>query len=240
MFAFLKNLFAFLNNSMDCSIEDKKEKIQSIINVFETGSIKGDYANVSIFADGPSNRRQITYGRSQTTEWGNLRDLIKDYVNAKGQYYEFFIPYIKKIGSTSLVNDSTFISYLKKAGKDPIMLKTQDAFFDKHYWEPALKFLKDNELVLPLSALVVYDSYIHSGGILSFLRKRFAATPPAKGGNEKEWIRQYLKTRHSWLATHSRRILRKTIYRTRDMQRAIDNNDWNLEKPFVANSVKVD
>lgn len=251
IFSFFRNLF-LKNKAVNFSIEksnsiaptdplnnifNKKGKIQSILNVFETGSLKGDYSNISIFADGPKNMRQITYGKSQTTEWGNLNKLIKKYIDMNGQYSTFFRPYLSKIGKNSLVNDIAFINKLKSAGKDPIMVKAQDEFFDETYWAPAMKFVRDNKFTHPLSALVIYDSYIHSGGILDFLRNKFPETTPAKGGNEKKWIEQYLNARQTWLANHSRPILRSTIYRTKNMLSAVKENNWNLDKPFYANGV---
>ena len=220
-------------------ILEQKKKIQSILNVFETGSIGGDYGNVSIFSDGPKDRRQITYGRSQTTEWGHLPSLVKEYVQAEGKYSSFFQPYLPKIGKVSLVEDVKFINKLKDAGKDPVMQKTQDVFFDEHYWAPAYGFVKANGFTLPLSGLVIYDSYIHSGSVPDFLRSKFPAKVPAKGGNEKQWIEQYLNVRNSWLANHTRPILRKTTYRTKNMIAAVKENNWDLSKTFVANGLKV-
>ena len=45
----------------------QKTKILQIVNIFETGSKQGKYDNISIYADGKDNTKQITYGRSQTT-----------------------------------------------------------------------------------------------------------------------------------------------------------------------------
>jgi chitosanase len=215
----------------------KKGKIQSILNVFETGSLKGDYSKVSIFSDGPKDIRQITYGKSQTTEWGNLRKLILKYVEKNGQYSTFFRPYLSKIGTTSLVNDVAFINKLKSAGSDSIMKEAQDEFFDEQYWNPAIDFFKKNGFTLPLSALVIYDSYIHSGSVPIFLRKRFSELPPVSGGDEKKWVEQYLVTRQDWLSKHSRPILRSTTYRTKNMLVAVREKNWNLDKPFYANGV---
>jgi chitosanase len=239
MLLFFSRIKKLINKVMSDSITKKKDKIQSILNVFETGKPDGDYSNVSIFSDGPKGKRQITYGKSQTTEWGNLNKLIKSYSNKNGKHSEFFKPYVGKIGKISLVNDEKLINELREAGSDPLMKEAQDDFFDEHYWNPALAFFKENGFTQPLSMLVIYDSFIHSGGILNFLRTRFPAKTPSKGGNEKEWIIQYLNIRHSWLANHSNQILRKTKYRTKDMLFAISQNDWNLDRSFTANGVIV-
>ena len=58
----------------------QKSICEHIINVFETGSVAGDYSAIALFADGPHGERQVTYGRSQTTEYGNLRELVQMYV----------------------------------------------------------------------------------------------------------------------------------------------------------------
>jgi len=68
---------------MDLS-PDQKRLIERFVNVFETGTPDGDYGLISIYADGPHDIRQITYGRSQTTEYGNLRELVQRYVAANG------------------------------------------------------------------------------------------------------------------------------------------------------------
>jgi chitosanase len=219
---------------------NKKTKIQQIVNCFETGSAAGNYGDVSIFYDGPGGVKQITYGKSQTTASGHLQDLLKRYVEAKGVYANDIAPYVARIKSSlGLWADQNLIAALKLAGKDPIMVATQDAFFDEKYWLPALKWFSNNGFTLPLSMLVIYDSFIHSGGILDFLRKRFTASTPKNGGREKDWIEQYLTTRQNWLMNHSNKILRKTIYRTRDMLREVKEGDWQLDTEFIANGTKI-
>ena len=53
-----------------------KQLIENIIIVFETGTPEGKYNQITILADGKNGTRQITYGRSQTTEQCNLAQLI--------------------------------------------------------------------------------------------------------------------------------------------------------------------
>jgi chitosanase len=140
-----------------------------------------------------------------------------------------------------LVDDAQFKQLLKDAGKnDPVMRQVQDVFFDKRYFQPAMDWADHDGFTLPLSALVIYDSQVHSGGILGFLRKRFAETAPASGGDEKTWIKQYVDVRQSWLANHSNPDLRKTIYRTQCFEREIGRNNWDLSQlPINANGVNV-
>lgn len=215
---------------------------ERVINVFETGSVRGDYAAIAIFHDGPNGIRQITYGRSQTTEYGNLRELVQMYVEAGGRFAEDMRPFVPLIGRTALVDHSGFKQLLRRAGsEDPVMRDTQDRFFERRYFQPAMRWASDNGFTRALSALVIYDSFIHSGSIRDFLRARFEERPPARGGREQVWIREYVRVRHDWLATHPNPVLRPTIYRTRDMMREIDRGNWDLAGlPIMANGVPVD
>lgn len=218
----------------------QKRICEQIINVFETSTIQGNYSALVIFDDGPHRIRQITYGRSQTTEYGNLEELVQMYVDANGTFSGQLRPLIAKIGVTPLVDDTEFKQLLRDAGKDPVMQRSQDEFFDKRYFQPAMQWADANKFTLPLSALVIYDSFIHSGSILDFLRKRFAEVPPAKGGDERTWIKQYVDVRNDWLATHSNKILQGTVYRTECFKREIARDNWDLSQvPVNANGVNV-
>jgi chitosanase len=219
----------------------QKSILEKVINVFESGSTAGNYAAMAIFADGPNDIRQITFGRSQTTEYGNLRELIQKYVAANGLYSKKLKPYVDKIGKTALTDDAVFKDLLKKAGReDPLMKKAQDEFFEVRYYQPAIKWAKDNGFILPLSGLVIYDSFIHSGSILSSIRQTFPELPPNMGGNEIEWMTAYVIARHTWLANHPREAVRKTTYRTQTFINEIGRGNWMLNVlPISANGVKV-
>lgn len=227
----------------DLITDEIHTKCVQTLNVFETGSKDGDYSNVSIYKDGGGGAyKQITYGASQTTQDGNLDKLLYAYVeqapadSALAAVIERRLP---TKNNRSLVSDTQFITALKTAGKDPAMQRLQDEFFDEVYFIPAYRWFKENGFTQPLSMLVIYDSFIHSGGILSFLRKRFDEVPPVKGGDEKAWIAAYVKTRKSWLANHSNSILRKTVYRMNTMQDCINDDNWDLSKPYKANGITI-
>ncbi|MDU0457718.1 MAG: chitosanase [Geobacteraceae bacterium] len=219
----------------------QKRLCEQIVNVFESGSPLGNYSAISIYKDGPHNQRQVTYGRSQTTEFGNLAELLEMYVKAEGIYSEALRPYLDRIEVTPLADDTLFLQLLRDAGrKDPLMRQTQDDFFDRRYFIPAVTWADNNGFSLPLSALVIYDSFIHSGSILNFLRKRFPEYPPAAGGDERTWITQYVDTRQEWLANHENRILRKTVYRTGCFKNEISRDNWDLARlPINANGFEI-
>jgi chitosanase len=172
---------------------------------------------------------------------GNLVDLIRMYCDKGGAYAAQLKPYLPQIGVKPLVDDSRFKSLLVSAAReDRLMKEAQDEFFDKVYSTPALKWFTEHGFTLPLSMLVIYDSFIHSGGIRLDLRRRFAELVPAKGGDEKKWIQQYVKARHEWLAGHDRPILRKTIYRTKCYLGEIERKNWDLTAlPIRMNDIAV-
>ena len=225
---------------MDLSPEQKR-LIEHVVNVFETGTPDGDYGAISIYADGPHDIRQITYGRSQTTEYGNLRDLVQRYVAANGVYSPDLGAYADRVGSVPLTDDVPFKSFLRKAGReDPVMQQIQDAFFDDRYFRPAIGWADENGFMEALSGLVIYDSFIHSGGILWLIRQMFPESPPAGGGDERAWTTAYVNARHRWLSKHSRPAVRKTTDRTTCFKREIrrSNGDLGLV-PINANGVQV-
>lgn len=219
----------------------QKRICEQVINAFETGRAEGDYGALVVFADGPHDVRQITYGRSQTTEYGNLEKLVQLYAEANGMCSAQLRRFVPDIGVIPLTENKEFKQLLRDAGKkDPVMRAIQDEFFDAQYFQPAMQWADANRFVMPLSALVIYDSFVHSGGILGFLRKRFPAVPPAQGGDEKNWIREYVDTRHEWLATHPKKLLQGTVYRTQCLKREIARGNWALSQvPIEANGVDI-
>jgi chitosanase len=221
--------------------QTQKRLIERVINVFETGSPEGNYAAISIFNDGPHDIKQITYGRSQTTEYGNLRELVQKYVQADGLFSIQLAPFAENIGRVPLTNNAEFKTLLKKAGKeDPIMRETQDLFFDERYFKPAMKWADDNGFKEPLSALVIYDSFIHSGRVLPVIRQMFPESPPANGGAERTWTKAYVNARHKWLGSHHREIVRKTVYRTQCFKNEVARDNWDLSTtPVKANGANV-
>jgi chitosanase len=219
----------------------QKRICEQVINAFETGSAEGDYGALVVLADGPHGIRQITYGRSQTTEYSNLEKLVQMYVDAGGMFSAQLGPFVPQIGVVPLTENKEFKQLLRDTGrKDPVMRTIQDEFFDEQYFQPAMQWADANQFTLPLSALVIYDSFVHSGGIFGFLRKRFPEVPPAQGGEENVWIQEYVDTRQEWLATSPKKLLQATVYRTQCLNREIARDNWDLlQVPIDANGVDV-
>lgn len=220
----------------------KKTLIELVVNRFETGRPDGDYGAISIHADGPHDIRPITYGRPQTTEYGNLRELLFDYVKADGANSAELEPFAEKVGGTPLTNDFRFKRQLRKAGReDSVMRAIQDQFFERKYYVPDLTWAKKNRFSLPLSALAIYDSFIQSGSILWVIRQKFSERPPVLGGEEKSWIKAYQTERHDWLLSHRRPTVRTSVHRVVDLKCEVKAGNWELNSvPIWANGVQVD
>lgn len=215
--------------------------IERVINVFETGKPDGDYSSLVVYADGPHDTRQITYGRSQTTEYGNLRTLVARYVAADGQHSASLKPYAELVGSVPLTYDTEFKRLLVRAGRDdPVMRRVQDEFFNEAYFQPAQRWCEQQGFQTALAMLVVYDSFIHSGRILWAIRGLFPEVTPKEGGDEKAWITAYVASRDNWLRNHRRLVVRDSAYRTEDLMRECSRGNWSLGTvPIKANGVDV-
>ena len=221
--------------------KNQKTVIECVVNVFETGSPQGNYAAIAIFKDGPQNIRQITYGRSQTTEYGNLRELVQAYANAGGTFSSALKPYVEKVGRIALTDDANFKQLLKQAGsQDPVMKRVQDDFFEARYFRPAMQWADQQGFRLPLSMMVIYDSFIHSGSIRQDIRSMFPERPPSQGGDEKAWLTAYVNARQKYLANHKRPEVRPTVYRTQCFKTQIQLDNWNLDQlPINAHGTDV-
>jgi len=218
---------------------ETRNLIKQILLAFEQSTTKIDYNKIYTYNDGPNDVKQITVSFG-ITEYGNLKTLLKSYCFKNGRYTKEFTPYVSMIGSQPLASDKDFINLLKTAGEDPVMQMCQEQAYDSMYIDPAYSFCEKNGLVENLSKLVICDSYLQSGSILSTIRNMFSETLPTNGGDEKDWITAYCKSRKSWLENHSRKILHATSYRMKFMLDRIEKGDWELtQSPFVANDVKI-
>lgn len=214
----------------------QKIKILEVVNVFETGSKEGKYVALVVYPDGKNGTRQVTYGRSQTTEQGNLKAMLELYVAKNGLFKVEMSVFIAKIGHEPLADNDDFKKLLRRTAREDLIMHTaQDEFFEILYFQPAKQFFEANKFTMALSMLVIYDSYIHSGSIKAKLRERFPENVPLNGGNEKTWIKQYVTVRATWLK--SNKLLAKTAYRTDCFLKQISIENWDLVEPIDANDV---
>ncbi len=218
---------------------DKRSIIKKVLLAFEQSSTSIKYDAIYKYNDGPNKIKQITVSFG-ITEYGNLKKLLTSYVEKGGRFKSSFESYLPSVGVKPLVSDDKFVGLLKESASDPLMQMCQESAYESMYIEPAYKFCSSNGFEANLSKLVICDSYLHSGSILSLLRNKFSESVPAKGGDEKVWTKSYCKARKDWLANHSNKILNKTVYRMDFMLDLINKGDWDLtQSPLNANGVKI-
>jgi chitosanase len=221
--------------------EANRDFIRRTLSVAECGKTDWDPSAIYIYADDNRTtppKKQITLSIG-FTESGNLKKVVAAYLE-KGGTVTNLSGYAGRVGrGSSLWNDADFKRLLKEAGKDPIMQQVQRECFDEMYLNPAIEWGEEHGFKEALSYLVIADSYLHSGSILMFLRKRFGEAVPSAGGRERVWIEQYLKARQHWLATHPNKILNNTTYRAVCFLQAIEKDNWGLADSVVMNGTRI-
>jgi chitosanase len=217
----------------------QKSAAQAVVNIFETGSIRGNYSDVTLL---PGDSGQLTYGRSQTTlASGNLFLLIESYCGqGSGSFCAELKPYLTKLQTCdcSLNTDATFRSLLKDAGGDPVMQDVQDAFFDRVYWDPAMRSADALGAQSALGAAIVYDSTVHGSWaqVRDMTRKQFGEL---KQIGEIQWMSDYVETRRQWLATYPNPLLHKTVYRMDAFRQIINAGNWKLGLPLIVRGLSI-
>jgi chitosanase len=218
--------------------------IRRVLSIAETGKPEWDPSAVYVYADdsrfGPP-RRQVTLSIGFTEGGGNLKKVLQAYVDAGGAEVNFkpYLPTMGEKSKPSLCGNSKFIADLKVAGKVPPMAEVQKACFDRMYLGPAFAWAEKYGFTQPLSYLVIADSFLHSGSMLSFLMNSFPEKKPVDGGDEKKWIEAYLKARKNWLANHSNKLLRNTTYRANCYLQEVTKENWGMEGELVMNGQRV-
>lgn len=218
--------------------ELQKKTAQAIVNIFETGKPIGDYSSVTVLE---RDTGHLTYGRSQTTlSSGNLSLLIHAYCNAGGELSEALKAYLPAFDRRDIKLDTNekVKSLLRQAGNDPIMQRTQDEFFDRIYWKPALISAESAGINKPLGITVVYDSKIH-GSFERIKNMTNEQIGKAENAGEETWIKKYVETRKHWLASHSNTLLHKTVYRMDTFIKLIDENKWELQLPLSVRNILI-
>ena len=216
----------------------QKKTAQAIVNIFETGSVLGDYGNVTRL---PGDTGHLTFGRSQVTLGsGNLHDLLRQYCDNPGARFGASLhQYLSRLQSRdlSLDDDQYLHNLLQASADDVVMREMQDVFFDHRFWQSAERIAGQIGITTPLGVAVMYDSVVH--GSVVRMRDRTneqAGTLAALG--EQQWIEAYVRTRRAWLAGN-RLDLRPTVYRMDAFQRLIDQGYWGLELPLVVRGLEI-
>ena len=142
----------------------QKRTAQAIVNIFETGRVRGDYGSVTVVRGDPGH---LTYGRSQAAlTSGNLHRLIERYCKAgDAQFAEALAPYLHRLEARdkALDADPALHGILRAAGRDPVMRAAQDAFFDETFWRSAVAAAARIAVTTPLGICVPREYWLTIG-----------------------------------------------------------------------------
>lgn len=178
----------------------QRQTAQSIINLFETSAVLGDYGNVTVI-DGDTGH--LTFGRSQTTLGsGNLFGLLQRYCgNSGARFGARLSPWLARVKAKDfdLDGETKLHNLLRATADDPVMRDTQDQFFDDIYWKPVARAADNLGISAALGVAVVYDSAVHGSWAKMRDRTNQQAGTLATLG-EQAWIAAYVATRRQWLA----------------------------------------
>ena len=214
--------------------ELQQETARAIVNVFETGRVRGDYSGLAVIkGDGG----HLSYGRSQAALGsGSLFDLLDGYCRQPtAQFATQLTPYLPRFQQkdVTLDTDVTVRQLLKDAATDPVMRATQDQFFNRRYFAPACSAAEALGINEPLGQTVVYDSHVQGGWAV--LKARIG--PPAEG-KVRDWVKKYIDLRTSWLKSlHP--PLPNTVYRMTSFAALVDAQNWGLQLPLTVHGVEI-
>jgi chitosanase len=217
----------------------QKRAAEAIVNIFETGDVRGDYGSVTVIA---GDTGHLTFGRSQTTLGsGNLHGLLSQYcANTGARFASALEPHLPRVlaRDLGLDTDGHLHNVLRATADDPVMRDTQDEFFDGRYWRPGVRSAEREGIATPLGVAVVYDGTVH-GSWLMIRDRTVAAVGGVDAAGERTWIARYVAERRAWLAGHSRRDLRPTVYRMDALRSLIGLDAWSLSLPLVVRDTEI-
>ncbi len=217
----------------------QKKTCMAIVNVFESGSVNGNYGAVTVLK---GDTGHLTYGRSQTTLGsGNLYPLLKAYCDAPDAMHATEMrAYLDRVAAKdfTLDSDAVFKSMLRDAGHDPAMQREQDDFFERAFYKPSIASAEANKLMQPLSQAVVYDSHIQGGwGVLS-KRVTGAIGPVSERVTEQQWVAKFVETRNAFLSS-GKPPLPSTTYRMQAFRSLMQAENWALALPVTVHGVSI-
>ena len=197
--------------------EIDKKKAMTIVRIFETGKITGDYSAVAVLDDGAG----ISYGISQFTHRsGSLATVVQKYLSTEANVgrvvLEEKLPLLKRKTPAAIrtaAADTKLKAALKAAAITSEMRQTQDETAEQLYLQPAMDICASMGFTQPLSLAVIYDSLNH--GSWERIRDQVPFSVTSNGANltqERLWITTYVRKRDAWLASVKR--LAVTRYRT--------------------------
>jgi chitosanase len=213
----------------------QKETCWAIVNIFETGKVRGEYGAVAVIK---GDKGHLSYGRSQLTlDSGHLFNLVNQYCSRPdARFANDLKQFLTKLQerNVALDTDENLKTLLVRAGReDPVMQNAQDSYFDRNFFTPACLQAESFGVTLPLGYAVVYDSHVQGGwGILA------PRIGKVNARGEKDWIGQYVQMRRDWLS-EKKPPLPATVYRMDSFKVLIKDENWSLNLPIKVHGVTI-
>lgn len=213
----------------------QKATVSAIVNIFETGRIRGDYGAIAVLK---GDSGHLSYGCSQTTLGsGGLFRLLEAYCQQPtAQFASQLMPLLERFQQRdyTLDTDTSVHDILKQAGRlDPVMRATQDQFFNANYLAPACRDAETSNVMLPLGQAVVYDSHVQGGW-----NKLESRVGPVDRRGEKDWVKNYITVRKAWLLSLKPPVP-GTVYRMDSFSALVQQEKWDLALPLTVHGVVI-
>jgi peptidoglycan hydrolase-like protein with peptidoglycan-binding domain len=208
--------------------------IDAMVCVFESER-PGDYGAIAASA---TDRGGLSYGKHQAALVpGTLAKLVGSYCSVQNAGYAAALkPFLQQMEARDRQLDSngTLHGLLKAASTDPVMHEVQDKFFASEYMGPALAKWKEFGFKLPLSAGLIYDSYIQSGpkGFAGLAAKVEAQQGKPSAEMEKAWCEAYVAERRKFLEGSASKDVRNSVVRMATFEALINSDNWHLTLPL--------
>jgi chitosanase len=236
--------------------------IYGAVSVLETGFAPSDEAYsrlppLNVLPDGAG----ISYGLHQCTARSTLPAVLEAYYEAGGRLriagteIPLEVARARALSSVGVMPGRTspeidaLCRALADAGSEPAMQRAQRDVLERDYWRPTHRAGQLLMLRRPLSYLALYDLSIQSGapqltrplttGMLARLRPNFPELPPSKGGGERLWVVAMLQARRRFLASSSREVVRRSVYRVDALLDLCDDGLWDLALPLTVRGVTI-
>jgi chitosanase len=233
----------------------EKEMIDTLTGIFEGG-------NYCTIADNPADLRGgLSYGKHQVCEiQGTLIALLKDYVArvdaplpdpaivaALNEHIALFNASGARYGGTTEQRTS-FKQVLNNACHDPAMQETQDEFFERGYFDPAMQHASEFGIETTLGKSIFYDIAIQAGANrLSFYRlalNRWNAEHPgtvatacapkdAAGPDEKTFLNYVGEARRAEMLRSSSAAYKASVYRPNEFDTLLGAGNMGLTGDFT-------
>lgn len=174
------------------------ETIQSLVAIPENSTTNWQkaYGYIEDISDGRGYTVGVVGFCSGT---GDLLDVIYELRKLQPTHKLIkFIPALKKVnGSASTAGLDEFAKVFKESGADESLRQAQWNVLIRLYWSPAYHTCKKYGLKSVLALYFIYDTCLNLGNAAT--AKKVKAKAPSEGGDEKEWLKQYLIERRAYM-----------------------------------------